>query len=217
MRSRSIASSRAAFTVALSIALGGSLVPALFCQTVFAEPASEEIAIDDLATDAAVPADKDVASHGAHEHGVGRLDLAVDGAHVALELTLAAQDVVGFEHEAKSSDEKAKAAQAKSLLEDPAKLFGYPAAAGCTASVDDVSNSIEESEDEEAGERESGEHAEYLASYVLRCKDISKLSSVTVKLFTAFPSLTAVKVQSATDKGQSSSVLTKERAVIEGL
>ena len=208
-----------------SAALAAMLaISTLNYQQALAESGSKEDAeIEALGTDAAVSAEalsavKDSVSHSAHEHGIGRLDVAVEGAHVALELTLPANDVVGFEHRPKSQDDKAKAAKAKQLLEDPAKLFGFSEAAGCAVAVEDVSTSIEEGEeDSDEASQEGGEHAEYLASYSVKCKDVSKLNSISVKLFNSFSSLTSIKVQSATSKGQSASVLTKERAVIEGL
>ena len=198
------------------LALGSAI--SLAQSVVAEEPPADDAALEALGTDAEVPADKEGDSLSAHQHGIGRLDLAMDGGHFALELTLTAHDVVGFEHKAKTADEKAKAAKAKATLEDPSKLFSFAESAGCTVLVEDVANSIEESGEEESeSATEGGEHADYLASYVVSCKEIGKLSSVPVKLFSLFPSLASLKVQATTAKGPRSSVLTKDKADIEGL
>ena len=47
-------------------------------------------------------------SHGAHEHGHGHLNLVVDGDQLMIELQAPAADLVGFEHAAKSDEEKAQ-------------------------------------------------------------------------------------------------------------
>ncbi|MGL4932766.1 MAG: ZrgA family zinc uptake protein, partial [Aeromonas sp.] len=51
-------------------------------------------------------------SHGAHEHGHGQLNLVVDGDQLMIELQAPAADLVGFEHAAKSDEEKAQYAKA---------------------------------------------------------------------------------------------------------
>ncbi|MGL5463191.1 MAG: ZrgA family zinc uptake protein, partial [Aeromonas veronii] len=55
-------------------------------------------------------------SHGAHEHGHGHLNLVVDGDQLMIELQAPAADLVGFEHAAKSDEEKAQYAKAVARL-----------------------------------------------------------------------------------------------------
>ena len=75
--------------------------------------------------------DHEHGSLGAHEHGVGRLNAALDGQTLELELESPAMNLVGFEHAATSDADKAKVAAARAQLEKPLALFSLPAAAGC--------------------------------------------------------------------------------------
>ncbi|MCU0733596.1 MAG: DUF2796 domain-containing protein [Hyphomonas sp.] len=85
-----------------------------------------------LALIAAVPA---VAGErrelGAHQHGRGTLNFAIDGYKIALELEAPGADIAGFEHEAKSEKDKAAIKQAIATLQAPLTLFKLPEAANC--------------------------------------------------------------------------------------
>jgi hypothetical protein len=45
-------------------------------------------------------------SHEAHVHGIGKLDVAVEGANLSLHLDTPLANLVGFEHTAKSDKDK---------------------------------------------------------------------------------------------------------------
>lgn len=68
----------------------------------------------------------------AHEHGVGTLNIAVDGQTVAMEFHAPGADIVGFEYEATSAEDLAAIEDAVARLTKPLTLFGLPDAAGCT-------------------------------------------------------------------------------------
>ena len=68
---------------------------------------------------------------GAHEHGRGTLNIALEGSRLTMELEAPGVDIVGFEHKAKSAKDKAVVANAKKQLAKPLALFKLPAAAGC--------------------------------------------------------------------------------------
>jgi hypothetical protein len=70
---------------------------------------------------------------GAHVHGHGTLNIAIENKRLALELEVAGMDVVGFEHAASTPEQKAAVDKAKGLLEKPLDVFALPAAAGCNA------------------------------------------------------------------------------------
>ena len=61
---------------------------------------------------------------GAHEHGVAKLNVVLDGNTLELELDSPAMNLVGFEHAASSDADKAKVAAVRQQLEQPLKLFG---------------------------------------------------------------------------------------------
>ena len=68
---------------------------------------------------------------GAHEHGAGVFNVAIEGKTVSMELESPGADIVGFEHAAKSDKDKAAIEAAKATLKDLAKVVALPAAAGC--------------------------------------------------------------------------------------
>ena len=65
----------------------------------------------------------------AHEHGVGQLNIAVDGNTVAMEFHAPGADIVGFEHAAHDSADRAAVDAAVATLARPLDLFVLPAAA----------------------------------------------------------------------------------------
>lgn len=93
---------------------------------------------------------------GAHVHGHGTLNIAVEGNRVAMELEAPGMDIVGFEHEANSDEQKAAVEKAKAELAKPLELFKVPAAAGCKVSEAKV---VHESEHEHADHDDHEEHA----------------------------------------------------------
>ena len=58
-----------------------------------------------------------------HEHGVGELNIAVDGSTVAIELHAPGADIVGFEYVAKSFDDRLTVKKALKSLSHPLELF----------------------------------------------------------------------------------------------
>ena len=69
--------------------------------------------------------------HGAHQHGVSKLNLVIDGKHLEMELVSPGADIVGFEHPAASDADRRAIAKAAAVLKDGARLFSLPAAARC--------------------------------------------------------------------------------------
>lgn len=96
---------------------------------------------------------------GAHEHGVGQLDIAFDGDQIAMELHAPGADIVGFEYEAKSAEDRAKVDTAVATLARPLDLFALPEAAGC--SVVQASASLESEEDHEGHGHDDHGHDEH--------------------------------------------------------
>lgn len=93
---------------------------------------------------------------GAHEHGAGTLNIAVEGSRVSMELEVPGADIVGFEHAATTDEQKAQLAAAKEKLNNGLSLFRLPNAAGCRLIESEVDYATEDhgavhSEDE-AGE-----------------------------------------------------------------
>lgn len=67
----------------------------------------------------------------AHEHGVGELNIAIEGATIAAEFHAPGADIVGFEHPVASDEDQATVDAALAKLSDPLSLFTLPDAATC--------------------------------------------------------------------------------------
>ncbi|MDE0357688.1 MAG: DUF2796 domain-containing protein [Gammaproteobacteria bacterium] len=70
---------------------------------------------------------------GAHEHGIARLGLAVDGTRLTIDLELPAESVFGFERAPRSAEERTTVAKALDRLRtDGARLIAFPDGAICS-------------------------------------------------------------------------------------
>lgn len=108
--------------------------------------------------------------HGAHEHGVGILNIAQEGTGLQIELDSPAVNIVGFEH-APNGEEEHEALDSELVrLRDGAALFILPVEAGCRLVSVDVktplagheggeAHSVDAHDDEhQAAHHEKGEH-----------------------------------------------------------
>ena len=94
----------------------------------------------------------------AHEHGVGELNIAIDGDAVAMEFHAPGADIVGFEHQATSAEDRAAIDEAVAILAKPLDLFVLPAAAEC--SVVQASTALASEDAHDDHEHGHEEHAE---------------------------------------------------------
>ncbi len=95
----------------------------------------------------------------AHEHGVGALNIAVDGTTIAMELHAPGADIVGFEYEATSAEDRAAIDAAVAALAKPLDLFVFPAAAECN--VTQASAALETDEAHEDHDHDAHEHDDH--------------------------------------------------------
>ena len=158
---------------------------------------------------------------GRHEHGVGALNIAVEGSEIAMELEVPGADIVGFEYEAATAEDKAKVDAAIATLSSPLSLFVLPASAGCEVTSADVelhgdhdehdAEHAHEEEHAESGHDEhdhddehaegAGGHTEFHAEYVLSCADPSSIDRIDFAYFEAFENARALEIQMISDKG----------------
>ncbi|MFM5244006.1 DUF2796 domain-containing protein [Aeromonas media] len=159
-------------------------------------------------------------SHGAHEHGHGHLNLVVDGDQLMIELQAPAADLVGFEHTAKSDEEKAQYAKAVARLQQPDALFRLDPAAGCKltqqelqAAKEDHDHEHDHDHDKAASDKhehhhEEAGHADLGAMYTYTCTTPAKLNGLEATLFGLYPSLEKLSVQGILPTGQTAAELT---------
>lgn len=168
---------------------------------------------------AANPASAAERGHGAHEHGVGQLSLAVEGNAVEIEITAPGADIAGFEHAAETEADRAALAAAAARLKDAIALFRFPPKADCRLEEAEVHSALlDEAHGHEKGHghdkahaHEAEAHAEFRAHYHFRCADPAALSHVDLGYFKAFPAARELEARTITAKGQGAQELTADR------
>lgn len=162
----------------------------------------------------------------AHEHGVGTLNIAIDGTTVTMEFHAPGADIVGFEYAAESETDRAKVDAAVAKLAIPLDLFKVPSAAEC--SVTQASAELESEEDHDDHEDHDAEtdkdehdehadetgHTEFHAEYTLTCANPESLTSITFAYFDAFANARELEVQIITRSGAQSFEVEREAPAI---
>ena len=154
----------------------------------------------------------------AHEHGLGRLDIAIDGPAVAISFEAPGADIVGFEYAPEAEADIALVDAALADLESPLSLFAMPAAAGCrvtSARVTLLTDSTHAS-DHDHGHNHGGDqahdhehdhevvtHSEFRADYMLTCADPDAIERIAFPYFDRFPNALELEVQVVTPRGAS--------------
>ncbi|MGL6465148.1 DUF2796 domain-containing protein [Aeromonas hydrophila] len=158
--------------------------------------------------------------HGAHEHGHGHLNLVLDGNQLMIELQAPAADLVGFEHAAKSDEEKAQYAKAMAQLKQPDALFRFDPAAGCKLTQQELQAAKEEHDHDHDHDHQKSDgkhdehqhddagHADMGAMYTYTCTTPAKLTGLEATLFSIYPSLEKLSVQGILPSGQTAAELT---------
>jgi len=153
----------------------------------------------------------------AHEHGVGQLNIAIEGKSVAMELKTPGADIVGFEYQATSAEDRASIDQALAQLSAPLELFTLPAAAECVATEtnaaleqeemaeDDHDHSHDHDHGHDHGEKSDAKaeasHTEFHANYMLTCDKPSAIINIDFPYFDLFPNAQELEVQLISDQG----------------
>ncbi|MDO6480135.1 zinc uptake protein ZrgA [Shimia thalassica] len=96
-----------------------------------------------------------------HEHGVGELNIAMEGKTIAMELHAPGADIVGFEYAATSDEDRAAIENAVATLAKPLDLFSFPDAAKCTVTRASAELEAEEDHDEHAKHDDHDDHDDH--------------------------------------------------------
>ncbi|WP_460062735.1 DUF2796 domain-containing protein [Pseudomonas sp. H2_H09] len=173
--------------------------------------------------------DHEHGSLGAHEHGVGRLNAALDGQALELELDSPAMNLVGFEHLATSAADKAKVAAVRKQLENPLALFNLPEVAGCVVSSQELNSPLfgdkpeaDHDDDDDDHDAKDGahehhhDHSEIHAHYQFTCATPTALSNLDLsQVFKTFPATQKIQVQLIGPSGQQGVDATAQAATLK--
>lgn len=172
---------------------------------------------------------------GAHVHGQGTLTIAVEGGTVEMELEAPGADIAGFEHAARTPEDRARIDAAVAALARPLELFVLPEAAGCRVAAAEVTlleeehggeaheggahgeahhadeaRTAAEGDHDHAAETAEAGHAEFRAAWRLTCADAAAITRIDFAYFAAFPAAEALRVEIVSERG--ARAFTVERA-----
>ncbi len=158
----------------------------------------------------------------AHEHGHGSFNIAIDGKRVSMELEAPGADIVGFEHEARTKEQKAAVSSAEKRLKNIANVVGLPAAAGCKLKKASVELHIEgdDHDDDKHAKKEAKteakeeSHSEFHAEYQLTCASPDRLVEIQFPYFKNFKGAEELEVSVAGPKSQKKFEVERESAKI---
>ena len=166
---------------------------------------------------------------GPHQHGHGTLNLAVEGQTVQIELEVPGVDIAGFEHKAKTADDRAKMEAAEKTLAQPLALFALPSEAGCKVTAAKVFNvgdpesddgahdheHQDHTEEKHEAEEHEAKHSEFHVEYALSCSNVAAITAISFPYFEVFPNSAELAVTLITEKGQNVFEVNREHAVID--
>jgi len=142
---------------------------------------------------------------GPHVHGIASLQVAIDGTTLTVNLESPLDNLLGFEHAARTDQERKAVSALRARLQKPAGLFVPTPAASCTV----TSVKLESPVFEERPVAEKGDaHADLDAEFAFTCLHPDRLRDLEVKLFESFPGTRQINAQVAGPKGQAAAKLT---------
>lgn len=162
---------------------------------------------------------------GPHVHGVGQVQVAVDGTLLTIVLSSPLDNLLGFERAARTAQEKVAVSRVNEQLRKPQALFQPASEADCVVSsttIDapvldagpaanaapgDVATGGKVKAKDKPAHADAGGHADLTAEYVFRCAHPERLRGMEVRLFEAFRGLRQLDVRVAGSRGQSAMTL----------
>lgn len=110
-------------------------------------------------------------THEAHVHGEAELNIAFDNLKGVIEFTSPAESVLGFEHQAKSSEDKKKLANSVQIFKDKInEMIKFDSSLACKI----------ESEKIEQVVQKKSKHSDFLARYKVVCDKAIEHSSLDI-------------------------------------
>lgn len=160
--------------------------------------------------------------HGAHEHGIAEVTIAVDGAVVEIEFESPAMNLLGFEHRPRTDAQRESLEAAIAALRRGDGLVAFePAGVRCVQRRAVVLSSLLDEAEDEDQPREGGlagshadhdvrdhEHADVFVAWRFEC-DGAAVAGIDLRgIFGRFPATGRLRVQAVTGQGQTARELT---------
>ncbi|WP_319380644.1 DUF2796 domain-containing protein [Thiomicrorhabdus sp.] len=137
--------------------------------------------------------------HGAHEHGIAEMDIAIAGKQLMIDLESPAHNLLGFEHAPQTKQQKTLFEQKRQQLRKGAP-FILPQAAGCRL--------VEREDNLDELLHKTGGHSDLDFEWQFECADTTQLNVIDAKpLFASWPHLMKLRVEWLRDSVQSAQTL----------
>lgn len=136
----------------------------------------------------------------AHQHGVAKLDIAIEPTRLTIQLESPLDNLLGFERAPRTDAERKQAAAAIARLRAAESMFRIDPSANCRLAGVELSSSALRLGKPDPHEDKDG-HADIDGSFEFECQDATKAAYIEVGLF-GFAHLQRLEVQVATPKGQ---------------
>jgi hypothetical protein len=156
----------------------------------------------------------------AHEHGVAKLDVAIEGNTLTVALESPLDSLLGFERAPRTDAERKAAADMLARLRSGGALFKIDAAAQCTLIKAEVTAPVLEAAGKApvaatAAKAAESDHADLSASYEYTCAQPLQLRTLELDLFDAFKRMQRIEVQVAGAQGQSKMTLRRPARTVK--
>ena len=160
----------------------------------------------------------------AHQHGVGQLNIAIEGHHLEMELSVPGADVVGFEHAPSTKAVRLTVEEAAHKLKDGKKMIAFPPDAKCAFEKAEVRSTMlgdhdkhdhhaHGKKDHHKGEHAAQEvHGEFRVHYQVACARMAKLTHLDITFFKAFPTAKKLVTRWITPGRQGAATLTASKS-----
>ncbi|SNC64101.1 Protein of unknown function [Marinobacter sp. es.048] len=155
---------------------------------------------------------------GAHQHGHAELQLAIEGNQIDLIFTSPAYNLLGFEHRARTDDQKALVRETTEWLERT-PLINTPDASCTVASVEVYHEAGGDSDDhhehddkaehkhDEHEHSEGYTHSDFEVTQVLNCTGLASVETLLTPLTERFPEIEHLGIEWVWSGGQGSTRL----------
>ena len=136
----------------------------------------------------------------AHVHGQMKLDVAIDGPTVVIDMESPLDNIVGFERAPKTDAEKATVEAAVAQLRAADKLFTIDPAANCKLGPVDLRSGALGLGNPDPNEPPG--HADLDATFSFNCTNAAAAKFIDLNLFSVFKGLRQIDSQIASSQGQ---------------
>ncbi|MGR3272808.1 DUF2796 domain-containing protein [Thalassococcus profundi] len=157
----------------------------------------------------------------AHVHGVSTAEIAIEDGTVHVGILAPGMDIVGFEYESSSAEDRDAVEAAIRQMLMPENVVTLPAAAGCHLTKvlaelhsgdrdhDDAEDHMAEDHEQEehAGDNHDGNHADeaqhsaFHLTYAFDCEDQGALTTIGFPFFDTFENAQEIAAQFGTESG----------------